>query len=92
MKKWKAISVAMRSWAVANLITLAGVFLLPFSRSSALKVFFVFKVSAAILLVLLPVEYALGRMQGAKASAVLINAMLVLLMFTSWFIIAAATF
>lgn len=92
MEKWKTLSVTMRSWAIVNLVALAAVLLLPFSRPATLKVFAVFKVSAVVLLALLLVEYTLRRLQGAKGSAVVVNAALVVLMFCVWFMIAAVTF
>jgi hypothetical protein len=92
MEKWKAVSLGIMSLAVANLTATAGVLFFHFSRPIALKVFLVFRVSAIALLLLLPVEYLLRRMQGEEYGPLVFNVVLVVLMFCFWFIIAAATF
>lgn len=79
-------------FAVANLSALALVFLLHFSRPNALKVFLVFRASAGALLLLIPVEFLLRRMQGEEYGPVIFNAVLVVLMFSVWFVIAAEAF
>ena len=92
MQKWKAVSLGVTSLAVANLTVMALTSLLHFSRPTALKVFFVFRVSAEALLLLIPMEFLLRRMQGEEYGPVVFNSVLVVLMFCVWFVIAAATF
>jgi len=92
MEKWKAVSLGVKSLAIANLIAMAGALLLHFSRPTALKVFLVFRVSAKALLLLIPIEYLLRRMKGEEYGPLALDVVLVALMFGLWFIIAAATF
>ena len=92
MEKWKAVSLSITSLAVANLIALAGIFLLHLSRPTALRVLLVFRVSAIALLLLIPVEFLLRRKRGEEFGPAVFNAVLVMLMFCVWFVIAAATF
>ena len=92
MQKWKAVSWGITSLAVANLTAMALVFLLHFSRPTAIKVILVFRVSAKALLLLIPIEFLLRRRQGEEYGPVIFNAALVVLMFCVWFVIAAATF
>jgi hypothetical protein len=92
MQKWKAISWGITSLAVVNLTAMALVFLLNLSRPTALKLFLMFKISAEALLLLIPVEFLLRRMQAEEYGPVVLNAVLVGLMFLFWLVVAAATF
>jgi hypothetical protein len=92
MQKWKAVSWGITSLAVANLTAMVLVFLLHLSRLTALKLFLVFRVSAGALLLLIPAEFLLRRMQGKEYGPVVLNGVLVALMFLFWLIVAAATF
>jgi hypothetical protein len=92
MEKWKAASLGITSLAAANLTALAGVFFLHLSRPTALRVLLVFRVSAVALLPLISVEFRLRRMQGEEYGPAVFNAVLVMLMFCVWFVVAAATF
>ncbi len=92
MERWKAVSLGVKSLAVANLAAMAGVFLLDVSRPTALKVFLVFRVSAGAVLLLIAVEFLLRRMKGKEYGPIILDVALVGLMFGIWFVIVAATF
>jgi hypothetical protein len=92
MEKWKAMSLIIRCLVAVNLALVAGVLLFHGSRSTAIKVFWIFKVSALALLLLVPTEYAFRRMQATKANGLILDTVLMVVMFGVWLAISAATF
>ena len=92
MEKWKGVSWIIRCLVVANLTLIAGVLFFHGSRPMAIKVFLAFRVSALALLFLVPVEYILRRIGGAKGHGLILDAVLMVVMFGVWLTISAATF
>jgi hypothetical protein len=92
MAKWKVISWMIRCVVAANLTLVAWVLLLHGSRAMGITVFWILRASALSLLLLLPTEYVLRRMQGAKGGGLILDTVLMVVMFGTWLTISAATF
>jgi hypothetical protein len=92
MEKWKTVSLIIRCLVVANLALIAGVLLLHGSRPIAMKAFWVFRISALALLLLVPTEFILRRVRGAKGHGLMLDTALMVVMFGVWLTISAATF
>ena len=91
MEKWKVVSWIIRCLVAANLALVAGALLLH-SRAMGFAVFWILRASALSLLLLLPTEYVLRRMRGAKGGGLILDTVLMVVMFGTWLTISAATF
>jgi hypothetical protein len=90
--RWKPFSLFIRSLALANLALMVGVMSTHASRPTAIKVFWAFRISAVVLLLLEPVDYFLRRSSGAKQRGTILNVALTVLMLVVWLAVSAAAF
>jgi hypothetical protein len=91
MEKWKVVSWIIRCLVAANITLIAGALLLH-SRSMGITVFWILRVSALALLLLVATEYVLRRTEAAKGRGLILDTALMVLMFVAWLAISAATF